>query len=175
MYGLNLSFWAWGLLSLWSGTPNQEPAQLELFWLDPCSGEVSPLLAYLLQKETADTIIRFYSGASNRVDLPSSGMYELSLLGFRESIPYLVNTPKQIDTLALNAVNLKIAFDIPFNTLHYYCCDTLCEGQANRYFPTGELMMQGTFKHGNPIGELIFFEISGKVRETRIYTQNEMV
>ena len=175
MYGLNLSFWAGGLLFLWSGPPQQEPVQLELFCLDPCSGEVSPILGYPLQKGTADTIINFYSGASNRVDLPSSGMYELSLLGFRESVPYLVNTPKQIETLAWNAVNLKIAFDIPINTLHYYCYATLCEGQANRYFPTGELMMQGTFKHGNPIGKLVFFEISGKVRETRIYTQNEVV
>lgn len=147
----------------------QTVATLELYIHDPCNNEVSALQGFLLKKKDWDTL-SIYSGQSNAVDVPSFGLYELSLIEFRETLPFVIYSAHQIDTLTLSQVKTESKFEGVKSEWKYYCCDSLCDGAAIKSYPTGQPMMVGYFSKGKPINDLFFFDIQGRVVEVRRYS-----
>jgi hypothetical protein len=51
----------------------------------------------------------------------------------------------------------------------YFCCDHLCEGYNVDYYENGNKRVEGKFKMGIPVGQLIFYHPDGSRKEIRYY------
>jgi len=104
------------------------------------------------------------------VELPDTGRYVIS--GYWLDREYHFKEYKLYsDTINIATVEHLISTTSPITFSGYYCCDTLCEGYNIDYYANGNKRIEGSFKNGEPYGDLIFYKPDGTEDYVKRYTR----
>lgn len=152
-------------------TRGQE-VKLNVVTFNPCNSTYENELLVDLVKgnkvfQISDTLGTFH--------LPESGIYKLrfSCDFFRlvDSVKMItISSGQNYDTLTRTTI-LKCVIVIADagGDCGYFCCDKACEGYNVDYFDNGNKKLEGHFKKGNPVGQLIFYYPDGRKKEIHHY------
>ncbi|MFN7600621.1 MAG: hypothetical protein ACK5R0_04400 [Bacteroidota bacterium] len=145
--------------------------KLNVVTFDPCKSLYEKEL--LIEVTNHDKVFQI-ADTIGTIYLPEPGTYRLKVL--LKDYVNLAHAEKQIeitegqnyDTLTRTTIGLCLK-GIHEPICGYFCCDRLCEGHNVDYFTNGQKMMEGEFMNGFPIGQLIFYNPDGTIREIQHY------
>lgn len=104
--------------------------------------------------------------------LPYLGRYDLKLFGKSMYYNIEITTKEHIyDTIRVAQIYecVYVSPHTPYSNCGYVCCNKPCEGYNIDYHLNGNRWIEGTFKNGQPVGNLTFYNTDGTVREIHAY------
>jgi len=173
---LNTTLIIAGFLTLGTVTARGQEIRLNIITVNSCDSTVDNEL--LVQLVKGDKTF-FITDSLGTFILPETGVYWLK--GFDNSFYTLSDSVKQItinagqnyDTLTRSTIMKGVPVNCTLPPKGpgwgYLCCDNLCEGYNVDYFDNGKKRIEGTFKNGLPIGQLILYNSEGKKKEVQHY------
>ncbi|HEU5292148.1 MAG TPA: hypothetical protein VFU05_15970 [Cyclobacteriaceae bacterium] len=148
--------------------------RFELYSYDPCSKEVKAIKFFGLKKEG---IALSRQDTSGILLLRDTGVYVLSYViddidSTQLGKKYHIKSVKNFsDTLRLLSIKQCLEPISHPNFVGYCCCDEKCEGKQVDYYQNGFKRIEGNFKKGKPVGELIFYHPNGEISEVHKYNK----
>jgi hypothetical protein len=153
--------------------------KLNITCFNPCSSTYEPELLVALVKDNKTFQIADTRGTFH---LPEPGTYELkffdqSFYRLRDSVQFIqINYGQNYDTLTYTTIT-KCFFvgGHKGGECGYSCCNNLCEGYYVDYYDNGKKKIEGNFKNGLPIGELIFYKYNGAKTQIHYYDKKGLL
>ncbi|MBL7840940.1 MAG: hypothetical protein JNJ75_12405 [Cyclobacteriaceae bacterium] len=163
--------------NFWTDLTHGQGITLNVVTFNPCNSTYeNELLVHLVKDgkmfQISDTLGTIY--------LPDPGIYKLKVFDYTlyrlvDSVKVItISQGKNYDTLTRSAIMdcYVINCVLPPQSAGdcgYSCCDQLCEGYNVDYFDNGNKRLEGYFKKGNPVGQLIFYHPDGRKKEIHHY------
>lgn len=156
------------LLSIVNITLKSQIIELRLYIKDSCTNSVQALNYYEIEKDT----FYYFSSGNNFVFLPDTGLYKLNSQYISGEIELKINNKKIfIDTLKKIDVYEVITVDQHPFFKGWLCCNKKCNGYRVGYYCNGNKRIEGTFKRGQPIGELKYYNEDGTLLYIAYYNK----
>ena len=156
----------------WTYFAQGQNIRLNVITFNPCDSTFdNELLIHLVKGdkkfEIADTLGTIY--------LTEPGAYKLKfffpgIYRTTDSVKLVtIHAGQNYDTLTRSTIMdgaiVACILPLPKPSWNYQCCDKPCEGYNVDYFDNGRKKVEGTFKMGIPIGQLIFYNPDGTKKE----------
>jgi hypothetical protein len=165
------------LFSSWTTLTHAQEIKLNVITFNPCNSTYEhELLVHLVKDgkkfQISDTLGTIY--------LPEPGVYKLKAFDYTfyrlaDSVKLIkISQGQNYDTLARSVIMdcFIVNCILPrqkADECGYFCCEQLCEGYKVDYFDNGNKKLEGHFKKGNPVGQLIFYYPDGRKKEIHHY------
>jgi len=148
--------------------------KLNIISFNPCNSTYENELLVTLFKDNKTFQI---SDTLGTILLPETGEYRLRV--FENNFYRLSDSVKLIrihggqnyDTLTRTTI-IDCIGPMHGPDCGYLCCDDLCEGSNVDYFDNGKKKLEGQFKKGFPVGQLIFYRPDGSRKEIHYYDKD---
>ncbi len=148
--------------------------KLNVISFNPCSSTYeNEILITLFKHNEAFQI----SDTLGTILLPETGEYKLKLFAkdfyrLTDSVKLIeIHQGQNYDTLTRTTI-VDCTGPIHGPDCGYFCCDVLCEGYNIDYFDNGKKKLEGYFKKGFPVGQLILYRPDGTRKEIYHYDKD---
>jgi len=145
--------------------------KLNVSSFNPCNSTYERELLVTLSKDNKTFHI---SDTIGTILLPEPGDYRLrvssnDLYRLTDSVKLVKIHPGQnYDTLTRTTI-IDCVGPLHRPDCGYFCCNNLCEGYNVDYFDNGNKKLEGRFKKGFPVGQLIYYRPDGNRKEIHHY------
>lgn len=145
-----------------------QKTQYKLILKNPCNDKINNGVFYQLEKSGK---VFYVNDSTGTIYLDEPGKYQLSAIGYGISQTVKIKEGFNIDTLVTEKI-FKCYEPVSHpNFYGYCCCDEKCNGIQKDYYTDGTLRIEGEFKNGKAVGNIIQYHPNGNIKQIDVYSK----